>query len=56
MEDNQQDNDDYVDSDSSSSDKKKRKNNSLKLKALGKKRTSDWIIDKEIRKNFFNDI
>jgi hypothetical protein len=42
----------------SSHDKKKKQitNNSLKLKALGKKRNSDWVIEKERRKQFFNDI
>jgi hypothetical protein len=44
-------------SDSSSDKKKKKKNqNTLKLKALGKKRTSDWMIEKERRKQFFSDI
>jgi hypothetical protein len=48
-----------MDSFSDSSDKKKKKDknkNTLKLKALGKKRTSDWMIEKERRKDFFNDI
>lgn len=42
-----------------SSDKKKlqkKADNSIKLKALGKKRTSDWMIEKERRKDFFSDI
>jgi WD40 repeat protein len=46
------------DSDDSSENKKEKKKgkNSLKLKALGKKRTSEWMVEKERRKQFFSDI
>jgi hypothetical protein len=41
---------------SSSSGKKKKKNNSLKMKALGSKRDSEWMIEIERKKQFFSDL
>lgn len=50
------DEEDYDDSSESSMKKKKKKNKTDKSLSLGKKRKSEYIIDKERRKDFFNDL
>jgi WD40 repeat protein len=57
---NKSSNSDFSDSSSSNANFKKKENiksdKTLKIKALGKKRHSDWLVDKERRKDFFSDM
>jgi len=61
MEDDDEDEDEDEDSFSDSEDsnekrKKKKPDKSLKQLKVGSKKTCDWGIEKERRKEFFNDI
>jgi hypothetical protein len=57
---NKSSNSDFSDSSSSNDNFKKKENiksdNTIKIKALGKKRYSEWLVGKERRKNFFSDM